>query len=296
MARSVLRKSPLNRHTPIPGPLTTTGYLRARVANEVCPGIGKDVGTGSSTTEDARRSLLGNYKAPPKIDPSALYRAPPEIRRSGSDMPTATLPPMARSSSLQAPQASHASGTMQRTNSAPTASKSYTSFTAPTSTTSASSYNPTAPKLMSTTYDPLLHPVVNRHPLDPISDPALATPYIFKEFVPEVLLAGSFKVVLIIDTREVGSSKTNRNEISDKLKAKGVLVDRKMLPLGDMIWVARRYGLDGEPTGEEDIVLDAIVERKRLDDLCKSIIDGRYLAQKACLIALFVELLLIITL
>lgn len=47
-----------------------------------------------------------------------------------------------------------------------------------------------------------------------------------------------------------------------------------------MLWVARRVDASGRPTGKDDVVLDAIVERKRLDDLCTSIKDGRYTEQK----------------
>ena len=130
------------------------------------------------------------------------------------------------------------------------------------------------------TYDrPRGSTVINRHPLDPVMDHISATS-VFPTFSPILLKPGTFKVVVIIDTREVAGSKKNRIEIVDRLQAAGVDVERKMLPLGDMIWVARRIGPDGRETGQDDIVLDAIVERKRLDDLCGSIRDGRYTGQK----------------
>ena len=47
----------------------------------------------------------------------------------------------------------------------------------------------------------------------------------------------------------------------------------RALPVGDCLWVART------PAGEE-YVLDYIVERKRLEDLCASLVDGRYKEQK----------------
>lgn len=88
--------------------------------------------------------------------------------------------------------------------------------------------------------------------------------------------AGSYEVVLILDSREV-ESKTNRDKISDALAAKGVKVETRSLRLGDICWIARRLdGLGGE---EDECVLDYVVERKRLDDLCTSIRDGRYTEQ-----------------
>lgn len=84
---------------------------------------------------------------------------------------------------------------------------------------------------------------------------------------------GSYEVVLILDTREI-ESKSSRDNIADKLAARGVLVETRALRLGDMCWVARRL----DPQGDEgdECVLDYVIERKRLDDLCSSIRDGRY--------------------
>ncbi|WVQ78586.1 hypothetical protein IAT38_000672 [Cryptococcus sp. DSM 104549] len=89
-----------------------------------------------------------------------------------------------------------------------------------------------------------------------------------------VFPAGSYEILLIVDTREV-ESRNNRDKIAETLRAKGVAVETRALRLGDMCWVARRTegGLGGE---EDECVLDYVVERKRLDDLCSSIKDGRY--------------------
>lgn len=88
--------------------------------------------------------------------------------------------------------------------------------------------------------------------------------------------AGSYDVRLILDTREV-ESKSARDDFSDKLRAKGIEVETRALRLGDVMWIAkRRDGLGGE---EDECVLDYVVERKRLDDLCQSIKDGRYTEQ-----------------
>jgi crossover junction endonuclease MUS81 len=49
------------------------------------------------------------------------------------------------------------------------------------------------------------------------------------------------------------------------------------LNIGDFTWVARPKRSSFSST---DVVLDYVVERKRIDDLCQSIIDGRYKEQK----------------
>ena len=41
-----------------------------------------------------------------------------------------------------------------------------------------------------------------------------------------------------------------------------------MLPLGDMLWIARK--------GRVEVCLDYILERKTADDFAASLMDGRY--------------------
>jgi crossover junction endonuclease MUS81 len=128
----------------------------------------------------------------------------------------------------------------------------------------------TAPRLSS--HIPALNPLAD--PLEHLEDAAN-----FPDFSPDqaiIFPRGSYEILLIVDTREV-ESKTNRDKIAEALKAKGVKVETRALRLGDMCWVARRLdGLGGE---EDECVLDYVVERKRLDDLCMSIKDGRYTEQ-----------------
>ena len=93
---------------------------------------------------------------------------------------------------------------------------------------------------------------------------------------------GNFTVELVLDNREV-RSKTDRDYIQDQLRTRGVRPIVRPLDLGDAIWVAKckdpqllaRFGEEGD-----EIVLDWIVERKRLDDLISSIKDGRFTEQK----------------
>ncbi|KAL3961945.1 hypothetical protein ACCO45_003468 [Purpureocillium lilacinum] len=75
---------------------------------------------------------------------------------------------------------------------------------------------------------------------------------------------GSFTVHLVLDVREV-RAKTDRDYMQDELAKQGVKPIMRSL-------AARRGG--------DEIVLDWIVERKRLDDLIGSIKDGRFHEQK----------------
>ncbi|KAI1345185.1 ERCC4 domain-containing protein [Xylariaceae sp. FL0016] len=101
-------------------------------------------------------------------------------------------------------------------------------------------------------------------------------------FRPIRLAPGTFTVHLVLDVREV-RAKTDRDYMQDELAKKGVKPIMRSLELGDALWVAKchdpnflsRCGSEGD-----EIVLDWIVERKRLDDLIGSIKDGRFHEQK----------------
>ncbi|KAK7890657.1 Crossover junction endonuclease mus81 [Exophiala xenobiotica] len=106
-----------------------------------------------------------------------------------------------------------------------------------------------------------------------------------------ILPTDSFEVRLILDMREVRST-TDRDYISAELKKHGVNPILAALPLGDVLWVAvvnstyantlRAANVHAEEgqAGELWIVLEHILERKRLDDLISSIKDGRFREQK----------------
>lgn len=99
---------------------------------------------------------------------------------------------------------------------------------------------------------------------------------------PISLPPNSFTIELILDTREVRTS-TDRDYIANELIKKGITPQVRALELGDAMWVAKcrdptflaRYGEDSD-----EVMLDWIVERKRLDDLIGSIKDGRFHEQK----------------
>lgn len=104
----------------------------------------------------------------------------------------------------------------------------------------------------------------------------------FSNITPIRLQPGTFTVQLVLDSREV-RAKNDRDYIQDELAKLGVRALVRPLELGDFFWVAkcREPGLLG-CLGEEgdEIALDWIVERKRLDDLVGSIKDGRFQEQK----------------
>lgn len=105
-----------------------------------------------------------------------------------------------------------------------------------------------------------------------------------------ILPAGSFEVRMVLDMREIRST-TDRDYISSELKKQDVNPILTALPLGDVLWVAvvnpsyaETLGQvsieDRDKPGESWIVLEHILERKRLDDLIGSIKDGRFREQK----------------
>jgi crossover junction endonuclease MUS81 len=101
-------------------------------------------------------------------------------------------------------------------------------------------------------------------------------------FEPLALPPGTFTVQLVLDNREV-RAKDDRDYIQIEMGKKGINPVVRPLALGDIIWVAKCHdpallpslGVEGD-----EIVLDFVVERKRLDDLLSSIKDGRFHEQK----------------
>lgn len=101
-------------------------------------------------------------------------------------------------------------------------------------------------------------------------------------FQPVRISPGSFTVELLLDVREIRATK-DRDYMEEELRKLGVKPIMRSLELGDAQWVAKcrdpsllsRLGAEGE-----EVVLDHIVERKRLDDLVASIKDGRFHEQK----------------
>lgn len=101
-------------------------------------------------------------------------------------------------------------------------------------------------------------------------------------FTPIRLPPGSFSVHLLLDVREVRAKK-DRDYMQEELTKQGVMPIMRSMELGDAQWIAKchdpdllsRHGAEGD-----EVILDWIVERKRLDDLIGSIKDGRFHEQK----------------
>ncbi|KAJ5918829.1 DNA-directed DNA polymerase family X beta-like N-terminal [Penicillium verhagenii] len=99
---------------------------------------------------------------------------------------------------------------------------------------------------------------------------------------PIPLPPGTFSIQLVLDTREVRTS-TDRDYIANELIKQGITPQVRALELGDAMWVAKCHDPAFLPQhGEEgdEVMLDWIIERKRLDDLIGSIKDGRFREQK----------------
>lgn len=107
----------------------------------------------------------------------------------------------------------------------------------------------------------------------PLSDIA----YRFKSFISKSKDSKSNNITLIIDNREKGSNNENfkaeilniNNNISNPIN-----IEERNLSLGDFLW------LYSDPNDSIEYVIDYIIERKTLNDLASSIIDGRYTEQK----------------
>ncbi|QRW00213.1 DNA excision repair protein ERCC-4 [Ceratobasidium sp. AG-Ba] len=111
--------------------------------------------------------------------------------------------------------------------------------------------------------------------VEPDTDSVEVSPAV--SFEPLVFPAGSYTIQLILDEREVKSTK-NRDYILNGLRKRGVNAEKRALEIGDVCWIAR---LDCPVDNQHnECVLDYIVERKRMDDLKSSILDGRFHEQK----------------
>ncbi|KAG8184722.1 hypothetical protein JTE90_019326 [Oedothorax gibbosus] len=90
------------------------------------------------------------------------------------------------------------------------------------------------------------------------------------------LFPGRFSVILCVDNCESvsGHGKSKKQFVSE-LQKSNVEYEVRNLHVGDFLWIAHDHS---DPNKE--LVLDFIIERKRLDDLAHSIKDGRFREQK----------------
>ncbi|KAM8939735.1 structure-specific endonuclease subunit MUS81 [Pelodytes ibericus] len=104
--------------------------------------------------------------------------------------------------------------------------------------------------------------------------------------VPDFTLQpGQFNILLCVDFIETtGGAAHRKQDLVSELNKNGVNFDVRKLHIGDFVWIAQEkvQPVPGQlrmPQPRE-LVLDYVVERKRMDDLCGSIIDGRFREQK----------------
>uniref|UniRef100_A0A2K6TYU7 Crossover junction endonuclease MUS81 n=1 Tax=Saimiri boliviensis boliviensis TaxID=39432 RepID=A0A2K6TYU7_SAIBB len=95
---------------------------------------------------------------------------------------------------------------------------------------------------------------------------------------PLELRPGEYRVLLCVDTGETRGA-GHRPELLRELQRLHVTHTVRKLHVGDFVWVAQETN-PRDPASPAELVLDHVVERKRLDDLCSSIIDGRFREQK----------------
>lgn len=95
---------------------------------------------------------------------------------------------------------------------------------------------------------------------------------------PLELRPGEYRVLLCVDIGEAKGA-GHRPELLRQLQRLHVTHMVRKLHVGDFVWVAQETR-PRDPSRPGELVLDHVVERKRLDDLCSSIIDGRFREQK----------------
>ncbi|XP_065738610.1 crossover junction endonuclease MUS81 [Phocoena phocoena] len=95
---------------------------------------------------------------------------------------------------------------------------------------------------------------------------------------PLELGPGEYRVLLCVDVGETKGAGP-RPELLRELQRLHVTHTVRKLHVGDFVWVAQETS-PRDPARPRELVLDHIVERKRLDDLCSSIIDSRFREQK----------------
>lgn len=97
------------------------------------------------------------------------------------------------------------------------------------------------------------------------------------------LTAGSFELVLLVDTREQSSGVEQglrKTALMTELTKRGIQAEMRGLPVGDFAWIARRKHGTASNDVSPELVMDVVIERKRADDLSSSIVDGRFKEQK----------------
>lgn len=99
-----------------------------------------------------------------------------------------------------------------------------------------------------------------------------------------VYFPGTYEIVLIIDSREQYSgaaTEQRKTKLVSDLENMGINCEMRTLPVGDFAWVIKPVdSASSSATVKRELVLDFLIERKKLDDLISSIRDQRWGEQK----------------
>ena len=98
-----------------------------------------------------------------------------------------------------------------------------------------------------------------------------------RPIVPIQIGNDMYRLKLIYDTSEENHRQSQEKETlqSQFAKNKNIIAETKRLPIGDFIWILEAINGDNQRW-----IYPVMIERKRMDDLVKSIIDKRYNEQK----------------
>lgn len=144
-----------------------------------------------------------------------------------------------------------------------------------------------SPIVISSSSQPSKEPSASAHPPCQRSSsptlPSIPPCYVFPPSSYTIHMVMDFREVRVRSLSMAGGAR--RITFEEALEQRGVACDVRALELGDILWVARPKP-DLEPSlarmwsYTQEVVLDTIVERKRLDDLANSLVDGRWHDQK----------------
>ncbi|WFD24196.1 Crossover junction endonuclease mus81 [Malassezia equina] len=132
---------------------------------------------------------------------------------------------------------------------------------------------------------PICQPFSQSSPLSEPDAPPMPPCYTFPPSSYTIHMVMDFREVRVRSLSMAGGGPSRRVTFEEALEHRGITCDLRVLELGDIIWVARpkpnlEPSLARMWSYTQEVVLDTIIERKRLDDLANSLVDGRWHNQK----------------
>ncbi|KAK4470870.1 hypothetical protein MN116_006384 [Schistosoma mekongi] len=137
------------------------------------------------------------------------------------------------------------------------------------------------PHIPALAHDPTnYNPPTSREPLIPQSitcSDTINVPLQTSTQTPLIVPGNSYEIILLADVRENFGSNKVRQMLPTVFQKYRIKCESRALPVGDFLWIARWRN---ESDCLMEAVLNQIIERKRMDDLAHSIVDGRFIEQK----------------